>query len=179
MNATKCILHELERSHLLEALFHRSPYQTDIPISQAVLNHISSHTSLIITGHSLGGGIASLLSLCLQPQYPNHCYAYDPPGQTLSPRLCEITMPFVTSIVTGDDCIPRLSGNAFVCLQDNIASALCCCKCTKTELKRKLFFHCRDLNQLFYPNINVVSEQKQRYLQQWLMHVVNTNLTDF
>jgi singapore isolate B (sub-type 7) whole genome shotgun sequence assembly, scaffold_4 len=161
----------LENNHLLDALFKRSLYQTDIPISQSILNRISSRTSLIITGHSLGGGIAALLSLCLQSQYPNHCYAYDPPGQTLSPRLCELTIPYVTSIVTGDDCIPRLSGNAFVCLQDNIASALCCCNCTKTELKKKLFFQCRDLNQLFYPSLDAVPEQKKRYLQQWLMHV--------
>ena len=36
---------------------------------------------LIITGHSLGGGVASVLSILLKPFYPDlFCYAFSPPG---------------------------------------------------------------------------------------------------
>ena len=35
----------------------------------------------MITGHSLGAGVAALLAMLLQPIYPKlHCYAYSPPG---------------------------------------------------------------------------------------------------
>ena len=36
---------------------------------------------LVITGHSLGAGVASLLAVLLKPQYPHLiCYAFSPPG---------------------------------------------------------------------------------------------------
>lgn len=36
---------------------------------------------LIITGHSLGAGVAAILAVLLKPAYPYlHCYAYSPPG---------------------------------------------------------------------------------------------------
>jgi len=36
---------------------------------------------LVITGHSLGAGVASVLALLLRPEYPRLiCYAYSPPG---------------------------------------------------------------------------------------------------
>ena len=39
---------------------------------------------LVITGHSLGAGVACVLGILLQPEYPKlHCYAYSPPGGLL------------------------------------------------------------------------------------------------
>lgn len=36
---------------------------------------------LVLTGHSLGAGAATVLSFLLYSQYPNlKCYAYSPPG---------------------------------------------------------------------------------------------------
>ena len=36
---------------------------------------------LVLTGHSLGAGVASLLAIVLKPKYPKlQCYAYSPPG---------------------------------------------------------------------------------------------------
>ncbi len=36
---------------------------------------------LIVTGHSLGGGVASILSMMLEPYYPDlYCYAFSTPG---------------------------------------------------------------------------------------------------
>ena len=40
---------------------------------------------LILTGHSLGAGTATLLAMLLRPQFTNlHCFAYSPPGGLLS-----------------------------------------------------------------------------------------------
>ena len=37
--------------------------------------------TLVITGHSLGAGVASVLALMLKPKYKDlMCYAYSPPG---------------------------------------------------------------------------------------------------
>jgi hypothetical protein len=36
---------------------------------------------LVVTGHSLGAGVASLIALKLKPRFPNlHCWAYASPG---------------------------------------------------------------------------------------------------
>ena len=36
---------------------------------------------LVLTGHSLGAGVASILSVLLRREYPNlECYAFSPPG---------------------------------------------------------------------------------------------------
>ena len=172
LHAAQTILTELETSHILEALFHRDPSLTSIPISQSILNRINSQTRLVTTGHSLGAGIASLVSLSLHKRYPNQCYAYGAPGQTLSPRLSQFTKPFITTIFYGDDCIPRFSGYGFVCLKDNIAASLCCCKRSKLGLLLRLFWkrHHR-VEDLFYSSMNEIPQAKQVYLQAWIEKV--------
>ena len=42
---------------------------------------------LVLTGHSLGAGVASLLAVLFKPKHPTlHCYAYSPPGCVI--RYC-------------------------------------------------------------------------------------------
>lgn len=65
---------------------------------------------LVIAGHSLGAGVAALLSLQLRPYFSRlRCYAYAPPGALVSRDLSRAMEPFVTSVVVGNDFIPRLS----------------------------------------------------------------------
>ncbi len=36
--------------------------------------------NLVVVGHSLGGGVAQVLSLMLRPSFPSlRCFAYEPP----------------------------------------------------------------------------------------------------
>ena len=50
-------------------------------------------------GHSLGAGLAVLLSVLLRPLYPQlHCYAYSPPGGLLDRDLAAKTEDWVTSV---------------------------------------------------------------------------------
>lgn len=75
----------------------------------------------MITGHSLGAGIAVILSLKLRSKYPNlRCIAYSPPGGLISPNLASFTKKFTLSVVTGDDIVPRLSLHSIHALKADI-----------------------------------------------------------
>jgi hypothetical protein len=80
---------------------------------------------LILTGHSLGAGTATLLALLLRPQFPNlHCYAYSPPGGLLSLDAAQQTRDYVTSVVLGDDIVPRLGIRTMEQLRDHALELL-------------------------------------------------------
>ena len=59
-------------------------------------------------GHSLGAGAAAVLAMLLRDKYPNlFCYAYSPPGATLSYDATKYAEDFILSIVIGKDMIAR------------------------------------------------------------------------
>ncbi|KAL7857053.1 hypothetical protein SRHO_G00159520 [Serrasalmus rhombeus] len=71
---------------------------------------IAPEYRLVITGHSLGAGTASLLAALLHSTYPTlKCYAFSPPGGLMSKALAEYSKQFVISVVLGKDLVPRLS----------------------------------------------------------------------
>lgn len=70
-----------------------------------------------LTGHSLGGGVATLLGAMIyrdleirmqQSTVPLRVYAYGTPS-CVDARLAESVEPFVTSVILHDDVIPRLT----------------------------------------------------------------------
>jgi len=65
----------------------------------------------VVTGHSLGAGVASLLSLFLNKRYGDRmkCYAFSNPCGLMSKGLSEYCDQFVTSLIVGNDIIGRLS----------------------------------------------------------------------
>ncbi|XP_012940156.1 diacylglycerol lipase-alpha [Aplysia californica] len=64
---------------------------------------------LVLVGHSLGAGTAAILAILLKADYPNlHCYSYSPPGGLLTLPCVEETKSFITSVVVGKDCVPRV-----------------------------------------------------------------------
>ncbi|GAB1290439.1 Diacylglycerol lipase-beta [Apodemus speciosus] len=65
---------------------------------------------LVLVGHSLGAGAASLLAIMLRRAYPQvRAYAFSPPRGLLSKSLYEYSKDFVVSLILGMDVIPRLS----------------------------------------------------------------------
>eukprot|EP01060_Flectonema_neradi_P011591 TRINITY_DN18647_c1_g1_i1.p1 TRINITY_DN18647_c1_g1~~TRINITY_DN18647_c1_g1_i1.p1 ORF type:complete len:560 (+),score=92.83 TRINITY_DN18647_c1_g1_i1:548-2227(+) len=81
--------------------------------------------TLVLTGHSLGAGIASLLAVLLVPKYPSlHCYAFSPPGGLASAEVGEEAKAYVTSVVFGKDIIPRLSECTLQTLREGIVRNL-------------------------------------------------------
>lgn len=71
---------------------------------------IAPEYKLVVTGHSLGAGTASLLAVLLRSTQPTlECYAFSPPGGLMSKALAEFSKQFVVSVVLGKDLVPRLS----------------------------------------------------------------------
>jgi len=63
---------------------------------------------LMIVGHSLGGGTATLLTWLLKPRWPAIlCLAYSPPS-VMSPAASERLRDCVTSVLLYKDLVPRL-----------------------------------------------------------------------
>lgn len=82
--------------------------ENDGILSQAF--NIAPEYTLVITGHSLGAGAASLLAVLLRSTHPSlQCYAFSPPGGLMSKALADYSQQFVVSVVLGKDLVPRLS----------------------------------------------------------------------
>jgi pimeloyl-ACP methyl ester carboxylesterase len=77
-------------------------------LHRALAKHPEWH--VVVVGHSLGGSVASILTLLLKPSLPSlRGWAIDPAGFTCSPLLARHLSNFVTSVVHADDWAPRLS----------------------------------------------------------------------
>ncbi|KAL7712195.1 sn-1-specific diacylglycerol lipase [Entamoeba marina] len=68
---------------------------------------------LIVTGHSLGGGIAQLLTLEIYKRHPEwnvHCYSFAP-ACVLSTSIANdpLVKQLISSVVSNNDIVPRLS----------------------------------------------------------------------
>jgi hypothetical protein len=64
---------------------------------------------LIVCGHSLGAGTAALVTMLFKSHFDDiHCYAFAPPA-SVSDGLCAMTEDHITSVILGDDIVPRFS----------------------------------------------------------------------
>ncbi len=91
--------------------------------------------NLIVTGHSLGAAVASLISFNLRERFPEmQCVAFNPPGGVMDPRLSEISKTFCTSVVVGMDLISRLSTRNMSALIDDLVLTLGRCKRPKLSI---------------------------------------------
>ena len=63
---------------------------------------------LLLVGHSLGGGVASLLSVLLRPSFPRlRCFGFATPAVAAGEHLLALLDTCVTSVVLRNDAIPR------------------------------------------------------------------------
>jgi hypothetical protein len=80
---------------------------------------------LIVTGHSLGAGVTSVLALLLQKDFPDlHCYAFSPPGCVFSYPLAVYSRKFTTLVVLGNDLVPRMSFRSLLYLKQSLKHLL-------------------------------------------------------
>ncbi|KAJ3072771.1 hypothetical protein HK102_006162, partial [Quaeritorhiza haematococci] len=62
------------------------------------------------------------------------CFCYEPPGSILSEHAAEYFESFVTSVILGDDLVPRLSRNAMDILKCHISELLYRCDYPKWQI---------------------------------------------
>jgi len=90
---------------------------------------------LVITGHSLGAGCASLLALALKQRSPSlRAWCFSPPGCMVNSPLLAYTRSFVTSVVAGKDCVPRSGTLALNRLVDEMVVSLARCRAPKLKV---------------------------------------------
>ncbi|RKP01325.1 hypothetical protein CXG81DRAFT_18853 [Caulochytrium protostelioides] len=92
---------------------------------------------LVLCGHSLGAGVATLLTFLLRQKQAfasATCYAYSPPGCVMSASIAPLFEKFVTSVVNGDDLVPRLSRNSMEILKRDVGDRLATCHIAKWRL---------------------------------------------
>lgn len=110
---------------------------------------------LVITGHSLGAGCASILALGLRSQFPDlRCLCFCPPGCTLSENLCEQTKDYLTSYVLGGDIVPRLSLQGMEHLRNDVLENIARIKVPKYKaMKRQRYSTKKEIAEI---NSNVL-----------------------
>ncbi|KAK3781522.1 hypothetical protein RRG08_054861 [Elysia crispata] len=110
---------ELEEKGLLEAAFQKMP----------------EDAGLVITGHSLGSGIASALAVLLKPTYPDlMCFAFSPMGCSVSPSVREYSKDFVFSVIMDTDMIARMDAYTLTELKARVLKALMDCESPKYHI---------------------------------------------
>lgn len=90
---------------------------------------------LLITGHSLGAGVACLVAGKMRKIQPHlRCIAFNPPGGLMDDTLRKDSESFCTSIVCGQDAISRMSIGTMKRLVDDMMFGLASCKRPKLSV---------------------------------------------
>jgi sn1-specific diacylglycerol lipase len=113
VQAAQYILEKLQEEQLIERALQHCP-ERGTPDFQ-----------IVIVGHSLGAGTASILGILLRQFYASlKCYCYSPPGGLLSLPAVEYTKAFTVSVVVGKDVVPRIGLNQMEALRADLINAI-------------------------------------------------------
>lgn len=117
----------------LEDLGQEDDVHLPLPRARSVVHEAAEKGwGLIITGHSLGAAVASIISFSLIERFSfARCVVFNPPGGVMDPRLTELSTKFCTSVVVGFDGISRLSISNVRMMIDDMVLALGRCKRAK------------------------------------------------
>lgn len=112
---TEQILKQLEEDNLLDKILQQYP-----------------EYDFVITGHSLGAGLAILVGAKLRAKYRDlKVYGFATPSGLLTREAAKYTEQFVFTVVVGDDCISRISVEAVESLRTSILESLQSCRLPK------------------------------------------------
>lgn len=93
---------------------------------------------LIVIGHSLGAGVAAILSIMLKPEFPDlRCISYSAPGCVLDMDMCRKVKDWMLSPFVGHDIVPHLSWRSLKKLRGQLLEVLRRSKANKNEIIRK------------------------------------------
>ncbi|XP_073943872.1 diacylglycerol lipase-beta-like isoform X3 [Choristoneura fumiferana] len=93
------------------------------------------HYDLVLTGHSLGAGVAVLVALKLRPRYPHlKVFAFSTPAGLISREAARFTESFVMTVGVGDDLVMRLSVHSIENLRTKVIQTIHATKLPKYRI---------------------------------------------
>jgi sn1-specific diacylglycerol lipase len=124
--------------------------------SQCTLQRLldeDSERKLVIVGHSLGGGLAALLTMILKARYHHTrglCYA--PPAVTIDQVAAHDCRDYLTSVVYGDDCVSSLNYSALTHLRERVLDSLARAKVNKNYILQTMYKKFPESTLLYKPD---------------------------
>ena len=132
---------------------------------------------LDITGHSLGAGVAVVLSLFLRPAFPNvRCMAFSPPGCVFDWKLANKCSSWVSCVFVGKDFAPRLSWHSLFTLRAQVLDTLRRDKATKAGAIVSAIAG-RNIDQLLYRSDEVPDTKHAREMERKIDELANRKPT--
>jgi len=132
---------------------------------------------VVITGHSLGAAVASLVSLRLLETCPGiECFVFNPPGGLFDSKLANFSKAFCTSVIVGQDAISRLSLLTVKRLIDDMMLALGLCKRPKLSVLLDSIIGRYDdpaVSSILFSTFDGMTEEVSSILKQY---VISSNL---
>ena len=107
-------------------------------LAKHVINQAFSQlpdADIVVTGHSLGAGTATILGFILRARHSNtYVYSYGPPGGLINEIAQKEAQKFVVSVICGDDFISRLSITSIYELRTKMEQVLLQCEYPKHKI---------------------------------------------
>jgi len=145
----------LSASKVREDIEHRGILQQLFNSNYGSINDLPDCTNyaLVVIGHSLGAGIASILSLMVKPRFPHlRVIAYSPPGCVFDYELAERSTEWIDSVFLGSDMIPHASWHSLTKLRGQMMEVLRRCKVSKATAIRSAVTNTHAEDMLYHPD---------------------------
>eukprot|EP00890_Picochlorum_soloecismus_P005063 jgi/Picsp_1/5558/NSC_02917-R1_sn1-specific diacylglycerol lipase beta len=202
VSSAKCMLEDLEQNGILDALsanpdtvcegidpcrsseshveyLSKLDEEDEVVLSceraNAIIKYLLSKKGwkVVITGHSLGAAVASLVSFRLLETCPGiECFVFNPPGGLFDSKLANFSKKFCTSIIVGQDAISRLSLLTVKRLIDDMMLALGLCKRPKLSVLLDSIIGRYDdpsVSNILFSTFDDMSEEISSILKQYAM----------
>ena len=110
-----------------------------------------SKFKLVVLGHSLGAGIAVLLTMLLRPAYPHvQCVSFGTPGSVVDYATARSCADYVTSVVLHNDMVSRLSFHALVQLRRDVLENIARAKVGKLAIMKSALYKRFNVDDFMY-----------------------------